>query len=455
MKPHIYNKRGYTAKTSVPDNIRILELLTTVYVVCMLSIYLLFPGFDGYRVITEWKWRLLCLLSGGYIASIALLSAELAVVGSLQLPTPRSIWRSLHSAEKLLIAYWLASAISTFLAVDRGIAFWGGGRREGFFSITLCCVSCLLVSHLCRPQRWMLYPAGVVLGLNCVLCALQLEGHNPFHLYPEGMNYYDANRLYAGEFLGTIGNVDILSAILCLAIPAFTAAAIRIKGRARWFSLLFTAAGLFMLFGSRVAGGFVGILGCTLVSIPALQRTSKAKRLTAITAALICLLGFVLIYYFGGHFGGTIREFSELLHGHWDDSFGSGRFYIWRNVLPLVPERLLFGGGPDTLSLRLDAAFERWDETLGLLIRSEIDAAHNEYLGILVDQGLIALLCYLGMLAVLAVKWFRRGADNTRCAVCGCAVLGYCIQSFFGIRSPISTPVFYIAVALLMKEEEQ
>ena len=71
------------------------------------------------------------------------------------------------------------------------------------------------------------------------------------------------------------------------------------------------------------------------------------------------------------------------------------------------------------------------------------------------DQGLLALLCHLGMLGVLAVKWIRRAAEDPVCAIAGCAVLGYGIQAFFGIRSPISAPLFYLAVAILMKEEKK
>ena len=145
--------------------------------------------------------------------------------------------------------------------------------------------------------------------------------------------------------------------------------------------------------------------------------------------------------------GGFLYEAFELLHGRWDDRFGSGRLYIWRSVVPLVPERPLLGGGPDTLGLRTDAAFERYDETLGILIHSSIDTAHNDYLNILVNQGIPALLLYLGALTASALRWLRNGAGDPAAAICGCAALGYCIQAFFGISSPISTPYLWLALA--------
>ena len=143
------------------------------------------------------------------------------------------------------------------------------------------------------------------------------------------------------------------------------------------------------------------------------------------------------------------------MHGRWSDGFGSGRLYIWRNVMELVPEHPLFGGGPDTLGLRTDAAFERYDETLGILIHSTIDTAHNEYLNILINQGSFGLLTYFAILMASAVRWLTLARKNLTVAVCGCAVLGYCIQAFFGISSPISTPYLWMALALLNADDRQ
>ena len=152
--------------------------------------------------------------------------------------------------------------------------------------------------------------------------------------------------------------------------------------------------------------------------------------------------------------GGLLYEAHELMHGRWNDTYGSGRLYIWRNVIKLVPEHPLFGGGPDTLGLRMTAVFERYDETLGITILSAIDTAHNEYLNILVNQGVFALLLYLLALLFSVMRWMRNSQRNTTEAICGCAVLGYCIQAFFGISSPISVPYYWAALAYLNRLDD-
>ena len=148
-----------------------------------------------------------------------------------------------------------------------------------------------------------------------------------------------------------------------------------------------------------------------------------------------------------------LGESHALLHGRAEDDFGSGRIYIWKNVWQAVKERPLFGGGPDTLSRRITAYFERYDEAGHIVRRTGIDTAHNEYLNILANQGLFALLCWLGALGCSAVRFVRRAGERPAALICGSAVLGYCVQAFFGISMCLSTPFFVIAWAMLETRE--
>ena len=429
--------------------VSVFQALTAAYLAGMLFVYLLFPGFGGYELLTVYEVKMFYWLSGAYLLLAAVIRVELWVVGAAKAPRPVDAWRGFSRPEKLVLLYWAVTGVSTLFSIDPATAFWGGGRAEGFLTITLYCGCFLLISRWGRPARWMLLLFGGAMALNCVLALVQMAGFNPFTLYPAGMTYHDANVLYAGEFLGTLGNADILSAVLCIAIPAMWTAIIVLRDRRRFFLLIPLVLCAAVLLGSFVAGGIVGVAGSVLLSIPTLPKGKNTRRRLALLMAVILLCGLAGVYFLGEQMGGFAAEASALLHGQWDDSFGSGRLFIWRNVVGLLPERLLLGGGPDTLGLRVTAAFERYDETLGVLIRSTIDSAHNEYLNILVNQGLAALLLYLAALVSAAIRWLKNAHARPAAAICGSAVLGYCIQAFFGVSSPISTPYLWIALALL------
>lgn len=421
------------------------EMLTSVYLVLMLGLYMLYPG-GSYETITEYKWQLYMLLTGGYVTGMFLLRLELVLVGEKKKspPTPLSL------PQLAALVYLGCTALSSLLSPHRMTAILGGGRREGFVTIALYCLSFLLVSRHARPKKWMLWMVAGALSINALIAILQLLGGNPLGLYPEGMNYYDGNVLYSGQFLGTLGNVDILSALLSLSIPVLFAAVVCLKDwRTRLSLLLPLALCVGIWLGSFVAGGILGVCGAIFLSLPVLAETRVNRCRLLMMVAVLLAAAALVVFFFGDSMGGFLYEAHELMHGRWEDSFGSSRIYIWRTTFPLAKERLLLGGGADTLGLRTDAAFERYDENLGILIRSTIDAAHNEYLNILLNQGLLALLAYGVLLASMALEWIRKGSTDRETAICGCGVLGYCIQAFFGISSPIAAPYLWLAMALL------
>ncbi|MBQ4577994.1 MAG: O-antigen ligase family protein [Clostridia bacterium] len=419
--------------------------LTDLFVGGMLSVFLLFPGFHGYQQITRQKAVLFFLLTGGYILGALLLRLEDALAGKRQKkPLP-----PLGLTEKLVLGYWLLTAVSALLSPYPKTAFLGGARLEGLVTISLYCACCLLVSRHCRPKGWMLWLFAGAVSLNCLLAALQLLGYNPLGLYPAGMNYYDGFKLYAGQFLGTVGNVDMLSALLCVAIPVFAVGALKLRDRRRFLLLIPLALSLLVLFWAFVSGGVLSVILSAVLCAPVLAENGRLRKILALLTAAVLLLGLVGVYTVGDRVGGFVYEAHQVLHGNAEDGFGSGRIYIWRKALELVDGHLLLGSGPDTMMLRTDAVFERYDQRLGTTIRSLVDTAHNEYLNVLVHQGLPALLCFVGAIAAALALWVKRAPADPVSALCGAGVLCYGIQAFFGISSFLSAPYFWLSLAIL------
>lgn len=429
---------------------KIASKISAVYLAGMLSIFLVYCGTNGYVSILRSKWILYLLLSISYLGILLLSRLELTLVGALPFPRPISFWKALNHPQKTMCLLWFCSAISTILSTHPKLSLWGSERREGLITITLYIGCCLAISLYGKLRPWMLWLFAITMSLNCILALIQLAGYNPFHLYPQGLNYYDKYELYAGEFLGTIGNVDILSAVLCIAIPLFWIALIRGLNPRRWLLCIPLGLCVIVLFRAFVSGGIVAVCSSILLTIPVLQTTHKARKTAWITVFLLCIIGVVAIYLLGYRTSGFIYEASELLHGHWDDSFGSGRLYIWRTAAELIPQHPLFGCGPDTLGLQIDAAFERINKSVGAVIHSQVDNAHNEYLNMLVERGAVTLMIYLALLVQCAYHWVRNAAKQPAAALCGGAVLTYCIQAFFGLSSPASAIYFWLALGGLI-----
>ncbi|MBQ9458973.1 MAG: O-antigen ligase family protein, partial [Oscillospiraceae bacterium] len=193
----------------------------------------------------------------------------------------------------------------------------------------------------------------------------------------------------------------------------------------------------------------LALLGLAFAAVwsPALLLPRRRRAALALSLAL-SVLALAAVYALPWK-SGTLWEASRLLRGEADGAFGSGRLAIWRACLPLVRERPLLGGGPDTLWLRGLEPFA-W-HTSGRVIPSDITAAHNEYLNILVNQGALALASYVSLLALALVRCFRH-AEQPCFAACGAGLLCVCAMSAFSVSTCITAPFVWLLLALAARE---
>jgi len=423
--------------------------ITSVYLVLMLTLFLFFVGGSGYQSITATKYTTFLILCGGYVGVVLLLLVEGILLKQIKLPPVRELLRRSDWTQRLIAAFMVLTVVSAILSPHGKVAWLGGGRKEGAVTILLYCLCFLLVSIFGRAQRWMLWVLGGAVTLFSLLSIVQLFGGNPFTLYPEGYNYFDANVRYAGAFLGTIGNIDLVAGFLCVAIPLLWISVLRLSGKQRFFLLIPLAAALFVLCRMSVLAGFVGVFGGAVLALPVVlpAKPGVRKWVAVAVGGLIVLALAGLFFVDVGE--GLLHELHELLHGRVDDSFGSGRIHIWKEVLERIPGQLWFGSGPDTMLLAELEPFVRYDEALNVYLKAQIDSAHNEYLNIWFHQGLFALLTYLAALISVLWRWIRRSGSDGTVAILGGAVLCYCIQAFFGISTCVQAPFFWMTLGLL------
>ena len=178
------------------------------------------------------------------------------------------------------------------------------------------------------------------------------------------------------------------------------------------------------------------------------------SRVFALMIFLAVIAGLTAVYFWPGNTG-TVYEFSQVLHGNVSDSFGSSRIRIWRECLALFGERPVLGGGPDTLSLRLDLTFTRYIEELDFTRVTYVDNAHNEYLGYLINLGVVGMTAYLAIMAFSFVRLVRSRHGTGEKTAFGCAVVCYWIQSFFGLGLCVVAPFLWILWALFESGENK
>ncbi|MCL2083560.1 MAG: O-antigen ligase family protein [Oscillospiraceae bacterium] len=146
--------------------------------------------------------------------------------------------------------------------------------------------------------------------------------------------------------------------------------------------------------------------------------------------------------------GKTTQELYELSRGVLSDSAGSNRGFIWKSALSVLPERLLIGYGPDGLHRVFNERFnDEAKERFGVVF----DKAHNEYLQVLVDSGILGLACLLVFYGLLLWRATRHLCKTNNGLALAAWSAGFCflIQAFFNISTPFANPIAWVMWGVL------
>ena len=179
-----------------------------------------------YTHITHTKWVIALCLGG----------ATLLLGGGLRLFTRQKI----DPVRVLALLYFGWVALSAWQGVyadsvngeDQLTVLWGARRYEGIIT-QLCYLGIFLGMSAARPRmrpvRWAVV-AGVT--LYCALTAAQYTGANPLGFYPGSLSI-----LTNYEFQGTLGNIDMDSGYLLLALPLGLGGFVFSDKKWRWAAL--------------------------------------------------------------------------------------------------------------------------------------------------------------------------------------------------------------------------
>lgn len=128
-----------------------------------------------------------------------------------------------------------------------------------------------------------------------------------------------------------------------------------------------------------------------------------------------------------------------------DDSWGTGRGYIWRKSIELYrdfrPMHKLFGYGPDTFGILTTSK-----------IRAEMpqlyDNAHNEYLQYFITIGPAGLVAYVVFLGSAITRMWKNVKTKPYIIGCCFATICYITQAVVNLSLPIASPMMWLLLSI-------
>ena len=217
------------------------------------------------------------------------------------------------------------------------------------------------------------------------------------------------------------------------------------------YKVLYGMLIIILMFGLVISNTRSCIVGLFFVVLYVLIFSLKNKRYLdfGIILALIVLvfsyLHFNKMTTLINAFNSTKNETLNLAKGNYNGTYGAKRLDVWKYSLKIAPHYLLHGVGIDNFSF----AFGGGPLRVGPYL---FDKAHNEYIQILITEGIFALISYLGLIGVALFKGFKNTFKNKEVYLI-LPVIGYLIQAFFNISVIEVAPIFYISLGLLINRE--
>lgn len=148
-------------------------------------------------------------------------------------------------------------------------------------------------------------------------------------------------------------------------------------------------------------------------------------------------------------------EFPETFGFAGKEKLGSARGYIWSRSIPLLKDNLILGKGPDTFVLEfpqndLIGKYYAYD-TPNMIV----DKPHNLYLQIALNNGLIALIAFLGVMLIYIIdslKLYSLKKEYKTSELFGAAislgVIGYLLAGVFNDSVISVAPIFWILLGV-------
>lgn len=206
---------------------------------------------------------------------------------------------------------------------------------------------------------------------------------------------------------------------------------------------------------------WVLLAGCLVLYVVLWQRKDKSYpvrtmlwvRKAVLAGAILACAGVILLIILQTREllpAGIAEKLSAVSYFHWEGEWGNGRGRIWSFAIKIFGEGNLLhkvlGVGPDCLSSYVAAYYS--EEAEYFWGQKVLTNAHNEWLNILINGGILGAISYIGIF-VTAVRRFLKAADkNILLTGIAAAIVSYMAYNFFCYQQVCCTPFVFLLMGI-------
>ncbi|MBR1413920.1 MAG: O-antigen ligase family protein [Bacilli bacterium] len=341
--------------------------------------------------------------------------------------------------------------ISYLYAIRKDVALHGiPGRYEGLYTILYYFSVYFLSTFIDKKYKKVIVYSILLVGLINTFYAIFQVTNITKSLEAKGIltifRRYHNKKLWATGFI-TNPNFFAALELMCLGYTI----GLFIDAKKIVAKIIFGILIPIFMIGLLISDCLACLVALICVYIYALIYAIKNKKYWRIFLVLILLAFITEVLVFNNQtnllndFVKTSNETKEVIKGNIKDNYGSSRMFIWKNTLKIVPKNIINGVGIDNFYY----AFGDKPLWKGKYF---YDKAHNEYLQILICEGIFALISYLVFYFIIIFRGIKNNYKEKSIYLI-LPVIGYLIQAFFSFSVIEVAPIFYISLGLLVDRD--
>ena len=336
----------------------------------------------------------------------------------------------------LLLFMLLFGIISTVFAYDITMAILGCKTRyEGIIAISYYLSLAYITSYV--KNKKMIINAILITGIVQTIYAI-------CQVYKIGnvMRYVHSGKISA---IGFINNPNFYGTYVLLCL--LYAVGLYYDSKEIKKKIIYVLSIILFMIGLLLSNATSCAVGLIVVYIYILIYSIKKKEYKKfLCLTLIIILTTLIIFKTGKttlirDINKTSHEVSEMAKGNFETQFGTNRIGVWKITIKYIPKHLLHGIGVDNFEKILDGRPIKVGKWF-------FDKAHNEYLQILITEGIFCLTTYLLFYAILVIKGIKNSFKDNKIYLV-LPIIGYLVQAFFNISVIDVAPIFWIGIGLL------
>lgn len=171
-------------------------------------------------------------------------------------------------------------------------------------------------------------------------------------------------------------------------------------------------------------------------------------------AAGVAVLTFIVLLVANTLNPGCIGSLSELEIFTFNSSWGSNRGITWTAGMRCFLDQdimgKLVGVGPDAMGLYIHSGINPElkrlvEDYFGRLILTN---AHNEWLTVLINEGILGAVGYIGLTVTAVWRYLRAGGKDALAGAAGMGILAYTVNNIFSFQQVMSTSAVFIILGV-------